>query len=54
VAQFAEVLRESPYVQISLSELAERAERVSRDLRENEEAAEFADLVQEAAYLRDY
>jgi Ca-activated chloride channel family protein len=54
VAQFAEVLRESPYVQISLSELAERAERISRDLRENEEAAEFADLVQEAAYLRDY
>ncbi len=52
VAQFAELLRESPYVEISMSDLARRAERVSRQLGESEEAAEFADLVREAAHLR--
>ena len=54
VAQFAEVLRESPYVHISLSDLARRAERVSRQLEESEDAAEFADLVEQASYLSDY
>jgi Ca-activated chloride channel family protein len=52
VAQFAEVLRESPYVRVSLYELARRAERVSRLLPEDEQAGELADLIRQAASLR--
>jgi hypothetical protein len=54
VAQFAEVLRESPYTaEISLSDLARRAAIVARQMPEDEQAAEFADLVRQAARLSD-
>ncbi len=52
VAQFAEVLRESPYVRVSLGELARRAENVAWQLPEDEQAAELADLIRQAARLR--
>lgn len=51
-AQFAEILRESPYVQISLYDLARRAERVARQLPEDEQAAELADLIRQASSMR--
>ena len=52
-AQFAEILRESPYIyDLSLSELARRAQRIARTLPEDEQASEFAALVQQAARLR--
>lgn len=52
VAQFAEILRESPYVtDLSLHELARRAQRIARQLPQDEQAAEFASLVKEAAEL---
>lgn len=52
VAQFAEILRESPYVEVSLNELARRAERVARQLPEDEQADELADLIRQASYMR--
>ena len=52
VAEFAEVLRESPYVQVSLNELARRAERIAWQLPEDEQAAELANLIRQAAGLR--
>lgn len=52
VGQFAEVLRESPYVyETSFTELAKRAWRIARNL-EDQEASEFAGLVEQAARLR--
>lgn len=52
VAEFAEILRESPYVYTSIDDLVWRAEAVSRQLPEDIQAAEFADLVRQAARLR--
>jgi Ca-activated chloride channel homolog len=52
VAQFAEILRESPYVHTSLNNLANRAARISRRLPEDEQVAELADLIHQAANLR--
>jgi Ca-activated chloride channel family protein len=52
VAQFAEVLRESPYINNLLDELAWQAQNVARQLPEDSQAAEFADLVRQAAQLR--
>lgn len=54
VAQFAEILRESPYVEpLSLSNLARRAERIAHQLNNDEQVWEFAQLVRRAAELRD-
>jgi Ca-activated chloride channel homolog len=53
VAQFAEILRESPYLEeLSLNDLARRAARIARQLPEDQQAAEFARLVERAAELR--
>lgn len=53
VGQFAEVLRLSPYTaEVSLNDLARRAAGVARQLPENEQAAEFASLVRQAAAIR--
>jgi Ca-activated chloride channel homolog len=52
VAQFAEVLRESPYVDCTLDDLAWRVRGLIRSLPEDEQVAELADLVQRAAELR--
>jgi hypothetical protein len=46
------VLRESPYINNSLDELAWQAQNVARQLPEDSQAAEFADLVRQAAQLR--
>jgi Ca-activated chloride channel homolog len=52
-AQFAEILRESPYIRgITLFDLATRAQRIARMLSADEQAAEFAGLVRTAAELR--
>jgi Ca-activated chloride channel homolog len=51
-AQFAEILRESPYVQISLSSLAHRAERIAQRLPEDEQVSELASLIRQAANIR--
>jgi Ca-activated chloride channel family protein len=50
VAQYAEVLRASPYAQASLSELARMANQLARSLRD-EAVQEFAQLVREAAWI---
>lgn len=50
-AEFAEVLRLSPYVHLSLRDLAGFAQSASRDLPRDESAAELADLIRQAAYL---
>jgi Ca-activated chloride channel homolog len=52
VAQFAEVLRESPYVTCTLDDLAWRASDLTRRFPEDPQVTEFADLVQRAARLR--
>ncbi len=52
VAQFAEILRESPYVNdITLRDLARRAQRIANQIPEDEQVSEFADLVTRAARL---
>jgi Ca-activated chloride channel family protein len=54
VAQFAELLRESPYAaRISLNELARRSAVVARQLPADEQAAELDDLIRQAARLTD-
>ena len=50
VAQFAEVLRASPYAQASLGELARMANQLARTLRD-ENVQEFAQLVRDAAWI---
>jgi Ca-activated chloride channel family protein len=51
-AQFAELLRESPYVyDLTYEELAWRADDIARQLRHDEQAAEFAQLVETAAEI---
>lgn len=51
-AQFAEILRESPYIyDLSLADLARRADSIARELGD-EQAREFAELVRTAAKLR--
>jgi Ca-activated chloride channel homolog len=52
VGQFAEILRESPYVHISLGSLAYRAERIAQRLPEDEQVAELAELIRQAAAIR--
>lgn len=53
VAQFAEVLRRSPYAaETALSLLAEHAHRLSGLLPEDADVAEFANLVSRAAQIR--
>lgn len=52
VAEFAEILRESPYVRSSIEDLTWRAEEIAYQLPEDFDAAEFADLVRQAARLR--
>jgi Ca-activated chloride channel family protein len=50
VAQFAEVLRQSPYAYgISLSQLAQRAYRLASQMPEDERVSEFADMVRVAS-----
>jgi Ca-activated chloride channel family protein len=51
VGAFAEVLRASPYVEVSLDELTRYAERLSRQLPEDGEVSEFADLARKSARL---
>jgi Ca-activated chloride channel family protein len=50
VAQFAEVLRASPYAQASLGELARMANQIARTLKA-ENVQEFAQLVRDAAWI---
>jgi hypothetical protein len=50
VAQYAEVLRASPYAQASLGELARMANQLARTLRD-EKVQEFAELVRDAAWI---
>jgi Ca-activated chloride channel homolog len=52
VAQFAEVLRESPYVTCTLDDLAWRANELARRLPEDPQVIELADLVKRASELR--
>lgn len=52
VAEFAEILRESPYVDSSLDDLTWRSRELTRLLPEDDQVMEFADLVQQAARLR--
>jgi Ca-activated chloride channel family protein len=51
VGTFAEVLRASPYVYVSLDELARYADRLSRQLLEDAAVSEFADLAWKSARL---
>jgi Ca-activated chloride channel family protein len=50
VAQYAEVLRASPYAQATLGELARMANQLARTLRD-EKVQEFAQLVRDAAWI---
>lgn len=50
VAQFAEILRASPYAQTSLGELARMGNQLSSTLRD-EDVKEFAQLVRDAAWI---
>jgi hypothetical protein len=52
VAQFAEILRKSPYAEPSLHQLSEYAWRVARLLPNDAGVQEFAQLVQRASTLR--
>ncbi len=53
VAQFAEILRQSPYArEWPLWDIANRADGLRGELREDSDVAVFADLVRQAATLR--
>jgi len=52
VAQFAEILRKSPYADTSLNQLSEYAWRVARLLPNDADVQELAQLVQRASTLR--
>ena len=53
VAQYAEILRQSPYaVESSLSEISRLATRLSRALPEDPDVVEWADLVSRTARMR--
>ena len=52
VAEFAEILRQSPYATIPLRTLSEYANNVARRLRDDVDVQEFADLVQVAGARR--
>lgn len=52
VAQFAEILRQSPYASTTLGELSGYAWQVARQLPEDEDVQEFAQLVQRASEIR--
>ena len=52
VAQFAEMLRLSPYIRISYRDLAERARRIATALPEDNQVYEFAELVDQASRIR--
>ena len=52
VAQFAEILKESPHAKgIMFKQVLERAERAAADLRRPEDAVEFVELVRRASEL---
>ena len=52
-AEFAEVLRESPFVEDrSMEELSDQAERVADDLRRDDDAEELAGLIDTARRIR--
>ena len=52
VAQFAEILREDPYIHgLSLYDLARRANHLASQMREDDKVSEFADLVNRAAAI---
>jgi Ca-activated chloride channel homolog len=51
VAGYAEILRDSPYVEGTLNDVAQEARRVARLMGENSEANEFADLTGESVSL---
>ena len=52
-AEFAEVLRDSPFVEDrSMEELGYQADRVADDLRRDDDAAELADLIDTARRIR--
>jgi Ca-activated chloride channel family protein len=52
VGAYAEVLRLSPYIYATLDDIAGYARQAARQLPENEQAQEFAELVQRAARIR--
>jgi Ca-activated chloride channel family protein len=52
VAQYAEILRKSPYAETTLNQLSEYAWQVARSLPNDADVQEFAQLVQRASRLR--
>ncbi len=53
VAQFAEVLRQSPYAsRASLGDLSERASALANQLSDDNDVREFAQLAAQAARVR--
>lgn len=51
-AEFAEILRESPYIYASLADLYSQARVIARQLPEDEQAAELVEMIEQAARLR--
>lgn len=52
VAEYAEILRRSPYSEMTLSALSGYATQIARQLPDDADAQEFAQLVQRASLLR--
>jgi len=51
VAEYAELLRGSPYIQTSMSTVAKYASWLEQKLPDDSDVAEFAGLVQQASYM---